>query len=65
MLASTKEARAMMTNLIFLGLFILFMLGAVAATLSTMMHFHGYAIFSLLSMGACAYGMHVINTKIY
>jgi len=55
----------MMTNLIFLGLFILFMLGAVAATLSTMMHFHGYAIFSLLSMGACAYGMHVINTKIY
>ena len=64
MFTSTKEAYAM-HNFIFLGLFILFMVGAVAATLSTMMQFYGYAFFALFCMGACAYGMHAINCIIY
>ena len=64
MFTSTKEAYAM-HNFIFVGLFILFMLAAFVATVSTMAHFWIGTIFAFAIMGVCAYGMHAINCIIY
>ena len=58
MLASTRGTR--MTTLTFIGLWILFMVAAVAATLSTMGGFWVGTILALFCMGACAYGMQKI-----
>ena len=65
MLASTREAHAMMTNIIFLLLFFTFMVAALAATLSTIMGYYVGTIFALFCMGATAYAMHSINKIIY
>ena len=46
-----------MTTLTFIGLWILFMVAAVAATLSTMGGLWVGTILALFCMGACAYGM--------
>ena len=53
-----------MNTFIFICLFLLFVVGAFAATISTMMQFYGYAFFALFCMGACAYAMHAINCTI-
>lgn len=46
-----------MATLTFIGLWILFMVAAVAATLSTMGGLYLGTILALFCMGACAYGM--------
>ena len=63
MFTSTKEAYAM-HNFIFVGLFILFMLAAFVATISTMSQYWIGTIFAFAIMGVCAYGMHAINISI-
>jgi len=65
MLASTREAHAMMTNIIFCLLFFTFMIAALAAGLSTIMGFYAGTILAFFCMGATAYGMHSINKIIY
>jgi hypothetical protein len=61
MLASTKEAHAMMTNIIFCLLFFTFMIAALAAGLSTIMGFYAGTILAFFCMGATAYGLHSIQ----
>jgi len=49
-----------MATLIFIGLYILFMVAALGAALSTMGGFYLGTIFALFCMGACAYAMQKI-----
>ena len=58
MLASTRGMH--MATLIFIGLYILFMVAALGAALSTMGGFYLGTIFALFCMGACAYAMQKI-----
>ena len=60
MLASTREAHAM-PLFTFTCLSLLFMVGAIAATLSTMMGDYVGTIFALFCMGAIAYAMKIIS----
>ena len=53
-----------MHNFVFISLFILMCVAAMAAAFSAMMQFYGYAFFALFCMVACAYGMHAINCTI-
>lgn len=61
MLASTREAHAM-PLFTFTCLALLFMVGAIAATLSTMGGYYLGTIFALFCMGAIAYAMKIIST---
>lgn len=54
-----------MATLIFIGLYILFMVAALGATLSTMGGFYLGTIFALFCMGATAYAMHSFNKYLY
>ena len=63
MFTSTKEAHAM-NIFVFICLFLLFVVAAFAATISTMAHFWIGTIFAFAIMGVCAYGMHALNISI-
>ena len=63
MFTSTKEAHAMDT-FVFISLYLLFVLAAFVATVSTMAHFWIGTLFGFAIMGVCAYGMHAINISI-
>ncbi len=65
MLASTREAHAMMTNIIFCLLFVSFCVAAIGATLSLILGFQLYTAFGLFCMGATAYAMHSFNKYLY
>ena len=53
-----------MDTFVFISLFFLFVIGAVAALLSTFAHYWIGALFGFAVMGGCAYGMHAINISI-
>ena len=63
MFTSTKEAHAMNT-FVFICLFLLFVLAAFVATVSTMSQYWIGTIFAFAIMGVCAYGMHGLNISI-
>ena len=58
-----KEAHAMDT-FVFICLYLLFVVAAFVATVSTMAHFWIGTIFAFAIMGVCAYGMHGLNISI-
>ena len=60
MLASTRETNAM-PLFVFTCLVILFMLGALAATLSTMGGYYLGTLFAFFCMGTIAYAMKKIE----
>ena len=64
MFTLTKEAHAM-HNFIFISLFLLMCVAAMAAAFSAMMQFYGWAFFALFNMVACSYAMHKINCIIH
>ena len=63
MFTLTKEAHAMNT-FVFICLYLLFVVAAFVATISTMAHFWIGTLFAFAIMGVCFYGMHAINITI-